>query len=120
MILLSACGGGGGGGPEAAAGATATAPAAAPAAVAFQPPAGNVSLVEIPSPPDMSIAPPPGTAVTPLPPDMWATVTSADTTTNATTNIAAGSGSTMVAGYTAVSAGSVKLAAVFAPAETAV
>jgi hypothetical protein len=107
MILLSACGGGGGGGPEAAAGATAT----APAAVAFQPAAGNASPVEIPSPPDMSIGPPPGTAVTALPPDMWASVTSADTTSNATTSLAAGSVATGMV------AGSVKLAAVFAPAD---
>jgi hypothetical protein len=110
MILLSACGGGGGG-PEADAGATATAPVAAPAAVAFQPAAGNASPVEIPSPPDMSIAPPPGTAVTSLPPDMWASVTSTDTTTDATTNSAAGSVATGMV------AGSVKLAAVFAPAD---
>jgi hypothetical protein len=61
-VLLSACGGGG---AAPAAGIMATTAASAPSTnLAVQSAAGGTVPVEIPSPPDMSIGPPPGTVVT--------------------------------------------------------
>jgi len=91
VVLLSACGGAGGGSAPDAVASTVT-PVATPtdgADVAAQPAPSGASPVEVPSPPDMSIAPPPGTVVTPQAPVAPANVASADAAGTATGTIAA-------------------------------
>jgi hypothetical protein len=84
-VVLCACGGGGGGGAAPEAGITAMTAVPAPAAdVAAQPGAGGVSPIVVPSPPDMSIEPPPGTVVTAAPPDVSASVASTVSTVDTT------------------------------------
>lgn len=84
-LVLDACGGGGGGesAPDARVAAIAT-PAAAGADLTAQPAApGGATALAVPSPPDMSVLPPPGTEVTPAPPDPSAGVAANGVTTGA-------------------------------------
>ncbi|WP_036166665.1 hypothetical protein [Massilia sp. 9096] len=81
MSLLSACGGGGGGSaPDAV--ASSVTPVALPAGsdVAVLGAPGSAGPLVVPSPPDMSIAPPPGTVVAPAAPDLSANAVSAGAT----------------------------------------